>query len=98
MTLNTLFAATLLAIATTATPSVADDIAMPDNCIVKASSIETRLATPRLARIHSKARNYSPRLTDKIELSSAAALPWRLADAGAWWDARTPAVCTPCER
>jgi len=93
----TLLTAALLTIFSTATPSAAEDIAMPASCYVKASSIEAQLATSRLARIHGKARNYSPRLTHQLELSSPASFPWRLADGGAWRDASS-AVCTRCER
>jgi hypothetical protein len=98
MNQTALFTAALLAVVVTATPSVAEDVATPVSCTVQTGGFEAQLATSRLARIHSKARNYSPRLTHQIELSSAAPLPWRLADAGAWRDAKAPAVCTPCER
>jgi hypothetical protein len=96
MNRTALLTTALLVISTTATPSAAEDIAMPVSCYVKASSIETQLATSRLARIHGKARNYSPRLTHQLALSSAVPLPWRLAG-GAWHDAASFAVCTRCE-
>jgi hypothetical protein len=94
----TTLTAALLGIVLASPVSAAEDIAMPASCYVKANSIEAQLATSRLARIHEKARNYSPRFTHQLELSAAASFPWRLADGGAWRDAASSAVCTRCER
>jgi hypothetical protein len=96
MNRSTLFTAALLAMVETTTPSAAQGIAMPASC-VQVAGIEALLATSRLARIHSKARNYSTRLTHQFELSSAAPFSWRLADGGGWRDAAASAVCTRCE-
>lgn len=93
----TLLAAALLGISVTATPSAADDRPLSARCEAKADSLATRLTVSRLFRIHGKARNYSPRLTHQLELSSPAPFPWRLAGSSAVPHSALAAVCTRCE-
>ena len=97
MNRSALVTTAILAIFSTTTSWAAEDIPMPVSCYVKASSVEAPFATSRLARIHEKARNYSPRVTHQLALRSAVPLPWRLADGGTWRDAASSAVCTRCE-